>query len=340
VLLIFAPFERIEAQRFFVSNQYVYDLFLVNPAAAAIKTDCYSINAYYQRKWIGTSLAPTTQMLTFQKAYKSRLGIGSYAFNDRNGNHREIGIQQSLAYGVTLKKTMRNVTNLYFGLSLMGSQRSLDLTNPSSTDLIDPVLVHERRNGHGFNANAGILLRINYWQIGVSATNIFPYTNTMYTPEDEPKVPININFHIGTTFYIPEKELYFEPMFYYRRNTDNDIHSDINLKLTKLTSSPTFSIWGLIAYRRTMDKNWGNSLGLASAFGIIKDRISVGMEYQIGLTNAQTEFGSAYQLMVGYKFCRNRKFEAIPCSKDPDQMKVAGGKKKKSGRFKFWHLID
>lgn len=306
----------IGAQRYFVTNEYVYDLYLVNPAAAAIKSDCYSINGYFQKQWAGTDLAPTMQMLSFQKAFQSNLGSGTYVYNDRNGFHREIGAQQTLAYEILLTKNRRRVTNLLFGMSLMASQRSLDVSNFGDRGADDPVITGGSQSGFGFNANAGLMLTVNNWQFGLSATNLFPGTNTMYSEEEEPKTPLDLNFVAGTIYKVADRNLYVEPLFFYRRNNYVDSRIDLNLKFTMPTVDPSFAWWGVLAYRRSTDESVGDNLGVAATLGIIKGGFMVGLEYQLGLTTAQIDYGSRYQLVAAYRICRDRKGEAIPCSKD------------------------
>ena len=74
-------------QQYYVTNQYVYDMFLMNPADAGSNRQCLTLNGYFHKQWFGTDLAPTTQMVTFQAPLKSSVGSGTYLFNDRNGNN-------------------------------------------------------------------------------------------------------------------------------------------------------------------------------------------------------------------------------------------------------------
>ena len=60
------------SQRYFVTNQYVYDMFLMNPAAAGFNRTCVSVNGFYQRQWFGTDLAPTTQLFAVQMPAANR----------------------------------------------------------------------------------------------------------------------------------------------------------------------------------------------------------------------------------------------------------------------------
>jgi type IX secretion system PorP/SprF family membrane protein len=310
----------VSAQRYFVTNLYPYDPFLANPAAAALKSDCYAINGYYQKQWFGTDLAPTTQMVAFQKAFQNNMGIGSYIYNDRNGNYKEIGAQQTFAYAVTLSKTKRRLTNLQFGLSLLMSQRSLDESGYLDSSSPDPLL-GVNNSGFGLNANSGVMLTVNAWQLGLSFTNMLPMNNSMYS-EEEPQTPMDINVMLGTSFKVADRNLYLEPLIYYRRNNYVDSRTDVNLKFLMPSVDPSFAWWGNAAYRRSMDHKMGENLGVATTLGIIKNGFKVGLEYQFGLTMAQYDYGSAYQLIVGYRICRDRRNDPIPCSKKTDKLKV------------------
>lgn len=127
-------------QHYYLTNLYVHDLFMVNPAAASLQNDCYSLNGYFQKQWLGTDLAPTTQVVSFQKSFVNKLGIGTYVYNDRNGNYRQLGVQQTFAYSLTLTKTKRYYTNLLFGLSLLADQRSLNVSNLGNNGAVDPAI--------------------------------------------------------------------------------------------------------------------------------------------------------------------------------------------------------
>ncbi len=317
------------AQRYFVTNQYVYDLFLVNPAATAMRTDCYSFNAYIQKQWWGTELAPSTQILTFQRAYKSNLGIGSYIYNDRNGNHHEVGAQQTFAYKVRLVKKRRKNVSLLFGMSLFADYRYLDMSNFNSSASMDPVMGGgAKTSGFSINSNAGAILIYNKWQFGLSATNMVPFTNTLYTMDEEPKVHMDMNLYLSTYYKLPNYDLYLEPSVFYRRNNYLDSRTDFNLRATMPTKSSDLVLWGLGSYRRSTDESWGENLGAAVTLGVFYKSVMVGMEYQFTLTDARQNYGNSYQLLLGYRFCRDRKREALPCIDDPKRRKTGFAVKK------------
>lgn len=301
------------SQQYFITNQYVYDLFLVNPAAAGINKNCLEVNGLYQKQWFGMDKAPTTQLLSLQTGVNDQLGSGTYIFNDRNGFYQKMGLQQSLSYEVLLNKSRKNYTTLHFGLSLNLEQVSLNQSEFTGGAGVDPAITGGNASGFGINANSGIILKINQTQIGVSLTNMIGQTNKMYEGMNEPNLGMDINFHLGTMLKMRDRDIYIEPLLYYRRNLLISSKVDMNVKFTIPTPNPAFAVWGLLAYRRTMDNRYGLDLGMATTLGIIRKRISVGLEYQQGLTSAQKNYGSAYQLVFGYRFCSDKSKAALEC---------------------------
>jgi len=311
------------AQKYFITNQYVYDLFMINPADAGNNNDCITFNGFYQKQWFGVDLAPTTQLFSFQTPFFKNLGSGTYIFNDRNGNFKRMGLQQSFSVEVKLRKNKKGFTSLHFGLSAFFEQSSIDYSNFSADAELDPIISGTKESGMGFNTNTGLMLEVNNYHIGVALSNILSQNNPMYDSEWEPKTGPDIHVHAGTSWKIPDRDLYLEPLFYYRYNNIENTRFDANLKLYIPTLDPNFAMWGILAYRRTMDEQLGEDLGLATTFGIDYKRFSVGIEHQLGLTDAQKQFGSALILVAGYRICTNNKKKALPCTQKDVIIKAA-----------------
>jgi len=320
------------SQQYFITNQYVYDLFLVNPAAAGINKNCTEINGLYQKQWFGMDQAPTTQIVTFETGVNNQLGSGSYIYNDRNGFYKRMGLQQSFSYEVLLNKKKDHYTTLHFGLSLNLEQAALDQSAFTDGASTDPAVNNGNESGIGVNANSGVILKINQTHMGVAISNMMGQTNKMFNDPSEPNGVMDFNFHIGTLVKMKSREIYFEPLVYYRRNLLKASKVDLNVKMTMPTPNPSLAFWGLLAYRRTMDEKYGNDLGFATAIGVTRGRLSAGLEYQLGLTSAQTNYGSAFQFVCRYRICHDKAAEAIACPKV--QRDEDGGYKPKSGKYK------
>jgi type IX secretion system PorP/SprF family membrane protein len=288
-------------------------MYFVNPAAAGMYKSCLQVDGLYQKQWFGMDKAPTTQLLSLQTGLNDQLGSGTYVFNDRNGYYQKMGLQQSLSYEILLSKNRRHNTTLHFGLSLNLEQVSLTQTEFTDGAVIDPTVSGAKESGFGMNANSGIILKVNQTQFGVSLTNMIGQTNKFYEGMGEPDLGMDINFFFSTLIKPHDRDLFIEPLLYYRRNTLISSKVDLNVKLTMPTTNPSLSFWGLLAYRRTMDSRSGIDLGMAVTAGVIRKRFSVGLEYQFGLTSARNHYGNVYQLVCGYRFCRDKSKGALDC---------------------------
>ncbi len=304
------------AQKYYITNLYMYDMFLLNPASAGSDKNCYSFSAFYQNQWLGMEESPTTQILNFQAPLSQGLGMGSYIYNDRNGNMKEFGLHQAFSYEILLKKSHRKISSLSFGLAFSLEQSKIDESNlmnyPSA--ISDPVINGGIYSGWGFNASSGILYKYNDYQLGFSVTNMLNQNNPLYLSDDEPDLPTDYNVFVSSLYKISSIGIFVEPIVMYRQNSSNDRKLDLTLKGVFPTMDPNYALWGLVSYRRTMDNEYGKSLGLGTTIGVNYHRISFGVEWQLGLTGAQMDFGSAYQLVLKYVICNNLKHKAVPCS--------------------------
>lgn len=316
-------------QKYFITNQYVYDLFLVNPADAGNNNHCITFNGFYQKQWFGVDLAPTTQLFSFQTPVIQNLGSGTYIFNDRNGNFKRMGLQQSLSAEVILRENRHGFTSLHFGISAFLEQSSIDYSNLDEDAGLDPIITGASENGSGFNINTGVMLEINNHHIGIAASNLLGQNNPMYKSDWEPDNMPDIHIHAGTSYKIPDREIYVDPLLYYRRSSNNDTRFDANLKLYMPTLDPKFAFWGILAYRRSMDDRLGKDLGLGTTFGIDYKSFSLGIEHQLGMTAAQKRFGSAFILVASYRICAGKNKGAMPCTQKDAIIKAANRSKKR-----------
>jgi type IX secretion system PorP/SprF family membrane protein len=296
-----------------ISNLYYHELYLMNPAAANFNKGCINAKAFQRQQWYGMEDAPTTQLLSFQATLAGNLGSGSYVYKDKNGYNSEFGLEQAFSYEVFLKKSQKTLSSLTFGLAFSVNQHTIDQSEfDNSTG--DPAISGVSESGWGYNAAAGVLFKHNFFVTGFSITNLFPENNPLYQSYEEPGLPLTFNFHFGTYFRHPNRELYWEPSIMIKQTERNDNRFDINIKgsIPSITNEYLW-FWGAISYRRSIDYDFGKNLALAPALGVNFKSISVGVEYQIGLTTAQQYYGSAYQIILGYRFCK-RPYGGIPCS--------------------------
>ncbi|MFW6043224.1 MAG: PorP/SprF family type IX secretion system membrane protein [Marinilabiliaceae bacterium] len=325
--ILLLGFLELSGQKYFITNQYVHDLFLVNPSDAGSNRECITLNGFYQKQWFDMDLAPTTQLLAFQAPLKQDLGAGAYLYNDRNGNFNRQGLQTSLSSKVVLSKARNGERSLHFGLSAMIDQSSVNMDMLSEPGVNDPVITGESNKGVGFNANAGMMFKINSYRFGAAASNIFSQNNPMYNSEWEPDTGPDFHLHAGTSWKVPERELFLSPLLYFRSNQHSDTRLDANLELFMPTLQEGIAFWGILAYRRTMDQQLGENLGLATTVGLDYKSFSFGIEHQLGLTQAQQQFGSALVAVLRYRICTGSRKGAYPCTQEDAMLKFSDRKK-------------
>ncbi|WP_282038688.1 PorP/SprF family type IX secretion system membrane protein [Saccharicrinis aurantiacus] len=304
----------VSAQKYYITNLYVYDMFLMNPASAGVDKSCYNIGAFYQNQWLGMDNSPTTQIINFQGPITGKLGFGSYVYNDRNGNMGELGLHQAFSYEVLLSKTRHHISSLAFGLGFTAEQTKIDESGFGLPGANDPAISGGINSGWGFNFNAGLIYKYDDYQLGVSVTNMLDQNNPLFMSPEEPEQPIDFHIYASSMYKIVDRDIYLEPIVMYRQNTLLDKRLDLTLKGTFPTPDPDYTLWSLVSYRHNVDYQIGKSLGLGVTGGINYKKIGFGFEYQLGLTGAQLDYGSAYQLLLRYSFCTSRENGAIPCS--------------------------
>ncbi len=313
ILLLFAV-GVVKAQKYYLTNQYVYDLFQMNPAAAAFHKNCMTATGIFQKQWFGTDLAPSFQIFSLQIPVKGNLGSGSYVYNDRNGSYKEMGFHQAFSYELQLSKSKGKGTTISFGLAFSLEQSSISLDDLLDPEYFDPTILGSNESGWGFNVSTGALLKYNDIHLGIGITNLLPQNNSLYLHEEEPPLTTDWHVHAGGSFKFPDRDLYIEPTLMYRRNMYVDSRLDANLKLYMPTPDPDWSTWGLVSYRHTAEKHLGRSLAMALTGGIVYKGVSAGLEYQFGLTKARSAYGNMYQLIINYRICHDKSKSAIPCS--------------------------
>jgi len=189
VLIVSLLFGTSFGQQLPVYNQYMMNMFLINPAIAG--ADGYtSINITAREQWLGLQDSPSTQAVSFQtrllkKSYisrsesvkndaqepsrSSRIGLGGHFFTDRNGMLRRTGLQFTYAYHIQLRNSQ-----LSFGLTAVGYQLSIsgdgffDAYDPD-----DPVLLNYDRAVFIPDINFGVFYRTQDYYVGFSAINLF-----------------------------------------------------------------------------------------------------------------------------------------------------------------------
>jgi type IX secretion system PorP/SprF family membrane protein len=170
-------------------SQYMYNKFLINPAAAG--SEGYtSFNVTAREQWIGYAGAPRTYSLSYQtrftkkgysltrnifgsKRYKAktegRTGLGISIFSDQNGLVQRTGFQAAYSYHIWVE----DYTQLSFGLAATGYHYIINADHESFGDPSEPWLHDNLRKGIFVpDFNFGMYLLNDRYTLGFSAESM------------------------------------------------------------------------------------------------------------------------------------------------------------------------
>lgn len=335
----------LKAQEEIVYNQYYYNYYLVNPAVAgAERCTHFMWTGFYG--WAGMkdneSETPRFTTLSFRTRLRGgleRLGIGAYAYLDKNGASLRRGGQVSLGYHIPLSGSstrgymmkQRDISRqLSFALACVvngyGFEGSL-----YSQNSVDGVLANGGENkGYYFNATFGTYFLFDNFFAGVTIANLVP-TKLEQLGKTEPIRPINPFIFLGYDFQLGDG-MRFEPgaMFKFNIERDDETGSettenvsagsqrqlDFHLKFMQDVPGRDFGYWVELLYRHSLDSgtNLDGSkvkpapLCLRPMGGIRIKKFNIGYTFGLGLTAINKHNGGDHELMLSYSFCKTQHF--------------------------------
>ena len=189
LLLAAAGAQFLFAQQMPLYSQYMYNKFLLNPAAAGSEGYA-SFNITAREQWVGYSGSPRTYSLSYQtrftkkdyqvrknifgnQRYKAktegRTGLGIGLFSDQNGLVQRTGIQAAYSYHIWVQ----DYTQLSFGLAATGYHYIINADHESFKDPSEPWLTDALRKGIFVpDFNFGMYLLNNRYTLGFSAESM------------------------------------------------------------------------------------------------------------------------------------------------------------------------
>ncbi|MEA3445484.1 MAG: type IX secretion system membrane protein PorP/SprF [Bacteroidota bacterium] len=228
-----------------ISNEYVVNPYLINPALAGIDQTT-SLKLTSRMQWAGLDDAPRTQSISFDMRIKAlgrydhngkvlrksgfprtgRVGLGAYVLNDMNNPFRRSGVQVSYAYHLPFNHGKAGQLSL--GLSGAFFQHHVSNSDFMPADGNDPAL-----SGNENVMIPNLCFGVNYlyrkFFISVSALNLFPAKINHYNENLESvgkQVFIYSGYQIGNVSGIS-----FTPAVLLRSNPQSyDVLGKISIK--------------------------------------------------------------------------------------------------------------
>lgn len=236
---------RVQAQLSPISNEYVVNSYLINPALAGIDQST-NLKLTSRMQWAGLDDAPRTQSLSFDMRIKAlgrydhngkvlrkvgiprsgRVGIGAYVLNDMNNPFRRSGVQFSYAYHLPFNHGKAG--QLSFGLSGAFYQHHVSNADFRPAEGPDPALYGNEKVLIP-NMSFGVNYLYRKFFVSVSALNLYPAEINHYSESIE---TVENQVYVYSGCQIGEKSgVLFTPAVLLRSNPQSvDVSGKISIK--------------------------------------------------------------------------------------------------------------
>ncbi|NPA45809.1 MAG: type IX secretion system membrane protein PorP/SprF [Chlorobi bacterium] len=304
ILIVSGAFTRAGAQEGVpVYYDYLTDnLHLIHPAMMGAST-CSKVRLTGRMQWTGVNDFPMLQTLSLSSHLGKNSGFGLIIYNDRNGYHRQTGVQVAFAHHLLLSQG-EVLNKLSFGISGMYSFNQLDESTFDPSDF-DPVVSYTLRSGGYFNMDVGLAYHYENFFFLASAKNLLLIPRPLYGPAEN----VNLRNYVGTIGYFFGKGVGFhvEPsvMLQYKE-FNGDLIGDLNVKFYHDMNNAAF-FYG-VSYRNYLGTMSQNPLhDITPIVGVYAGKFFAAYLYTYQLSDATFSNGGFHQISLGYNFdCRPR----------------------------------
>jgi len=304
-LLIIILISKSEAQQLPLFSQYMFNTFLINPAAAGL--DGYTaVNLTAREQWLGLKESPKTHILTGQtrldannfitkllnphpdeKSTKpaGRVGLGATLYNDRLGLIDRTGLQFTYAYHLPIEEA-----ELSFGLSGAIYQFSMNRSKMVLQDNDDAVINNSDFRRYIPDFGFGAMYTTKDYYAGLSVMQLMQSSLQMGNSgeSNDYRLYRQFNIHGGYRWEI---------------NRDLAIQPSTLIKVSKMLK-PQVDLSTKLYYRNDY---WGGlSFRTGSAFivmlGLSVDNYSFGYAFDYDMSSIRKHSFGSHEVMVTVKF--------------------------------------
>jgi len=284
-----------------VYYDYLSDnLTLIHPAMAGAST-CSKIRLTGRMQWMGVEDFPMLQTLSINAHLGERSGYAITAYNDRNGYHRQTGMEWGFAHHLTLSEGEK-VNKLSLGISTLLALDHLVTTPYDDTDP-DPAAPGGTRSGTYFNVNVGIAYHYDTFFALFTIKNLLNRPRPLYSDAENPHLQ---NYIFGTgVFTNKTNHFHLEPsMMVQFKNPDHQWITDLNIKFYHDLSGG--SLFYGVSYRYYPGPGGQSPLqDFTPLLGLYAGKFYLSYQYTHQMAEATFSQSGFHQISLGYNFdCR------------------------------------
>jgi type IX secretion system PorP/SprF family membrane protein len=295
---------RTEAQQLPVMHHYLYNRFLLNPAATGA-TPYANFFVTHRRQWDKMPDAPVTNVFTADANIKdTRFGVGGQLFTDETHILTNVGGMASFAYHLPFNAAGDH--RLSLGLSVGAVNKRIDFANATVAQPNDLALLGNNANQMYIDASAGIQYQYKGLTIGVAVPQIAG-NGVVFRQQSSENVQYRLARHyLGMASYKLQfgeeaKGFSVEPVAMMRYVEGLPFQLEANV---------------LAGWRNMLFVGGGYRLADASTIAAtagfrLKDKFTIAYSIETGGQNA-SNLGMTHEITIGYRFpVKNKDLEAL-----------------------------
>jgi|SRR5690554_2258262 len=274
----------LSAQQHSIYSQYIFNLYMVNPAYAG-ERDALSAGLSYRTQWVGFEGAPKTQNFTIHSPLPNNdMAVGLMFQNDEIGARSTPSFMATYSYKVKLNKS----NHLSFGLQggVLNYQYHWEKLNYRQG--LDPVSFNTEENKWIPSFDFGAMYITPKAYIGLSILSV-NNTKTIQSDASEAHLTAVYNLIAGKMYQV-SPEVFLKPSTIIRSYINGPTQFDVNLSAFFKNK-----YWVTATYRY----NYGAVL---SAHIYVNDRFHFGYAYDLPLNTLLANQSGTHELFIGYDF--------------------------------------
>ena len=302
VLVFLASWQGVFAQQPSHYSQYVFNNYLLNPAAGGVG-DYIDIKAGYRNQWVGFGAAPQTYLLSLHaplanlklepKPFGTRNhhAVGGYVVKDETGPISQLGGYLSYAYHIRLSYHLK----VSAGVSAGFRQYALDTEELWTLEANDQDLAPMKTSTP--DATAGIWVYTNKYFIGFSGHQLIPIK--LSTSDNK----LNMHYFLTGGYSIPLRKIdsYLIPSANIRLGILTPIQTDINVKLKYKQWA-----WAGLSYRKVD--------GLIGIIGLnVYNYLQIGYAFDFTLSKLAKYSNNSHEIIIGIRFKPTKRKAEVRC---------------------------
>ena len=274
------------SQQLPLSSQFMFNKFLINPAATGSSQDL-ELRLASRKQWMGLDGSPLTNSISANKLLNNKnMGVGLSIFSDKYGPESRVGFKVTYSYILPLSKIK---SNLAFGVAFHGFQYSIDYSQLVAYNAADPILQVNSESAFVADADFGIYLYNRKYSFGISGNQLIEMPLKIGGTEFHDNTMVRHYYVMGSYLISINDDFDLEPSALVKLTDVSPIQADINLRFIYRSK-----YWVSASYR--------TSKTFIGMIGFNYKNFIFGYSYDYSFNEMQAFQSGSHEFILGYNF--------------------------------------